>query len=94
MNTKLYGPRAKRKDPINTHTGATPMTDPNDLDATAETPITVAALDDLASDAVDITLLAQDLKRKIEALRRKLAPTEADAESGDDESQPRSLLFG
>ncbi len=65
-----------------------------DLDAPAETTprITLAALDDLASDAVDIGLLVTELKTKIETLRRKLAPTAGDDDV--DEPQPSRLYFG
>jgi hypothetical protein len=64
-------------------------------DATAETPITVEALDELFNAAADVILLAQDLRSKIEAMRRQLAPTtEADATTVDDGEDESRLHFG
>jgi hypothetical protein len=63
------------------------------IDATAETPITLAALDDLFNDAADLILLAQDLRSKIDTMRRQLAPTD-DGESSDDEPRLSRLFFG
>jgi hypothetical protein len=75
-------------------TSSTPIPENDTMtDATAETPITREALDELFNAAADVILLAQDLRSKIEAMRRQLAPTGAD-ETTVDEPQAVRLHFG
>ena len=59
-----------------------------DLDALA------VHLDALYIDASDLGLLAADLKRKIEALRQRLAPTDASEPFDLAADTPSRLYFG